>query len=443
VNAHERAVEIAVLRQRARVLETELARRDALEQRLHAVLSEQRRTEEALRHSERQLRDVLENAAEGIHLVRPDGIILWANQAELDLLGYTANEYVGHHITEFHVDRDVVEDMLARLTRGETLREHEARMRRKDGAIRYVLVNSNVLWSDGQFVHTRCFTKDITPLKEAAAARAALLERERAARAEAEEARRAAEEANRAKSDFLAVMSHELRTPLNAIAGYAELLEFGVHGPLTDAQREAVSRIQRSQRHLLGLINEVLNYARIESGSVHYELGRVVIDDVLRAADALVLPQMRAKGLVHEYAGCDPTLVAHADAERVQQIVLNLLSNAVKFTEHGGSVWVECEAAGDMVAVRVCDTGVGIPPEKLGTVFDPFVQIDTRLTRAQDGVGLGLAISRDLARGMGGDLTVDSTLGVGSTFTLTLPRSLPTAAERGARATGARRRLSA
>jgi PAS domain S-box-containing protein len=342
-------------------------------------------------------------------------VVLWANRAELDLLGYAADEYIGRHIAEFHVDRDVIDDMLGRLTRGETLRGREARMRRKDGAVRHVLVNSNVLWEDGKFVHTRCFTRDITPLKEAAEERERLLERERAARAEAQAA-------NRAKSEFLAVMSHELRTPLNAIAGYADLLEFGVHGPLTDAQHEAVVRIQRSQRHLLGLIDEVLNYARVESGTVRYSMGPVVLDEVLRTTDALILPQMRAKEIAYQFVGCDRALLAHADAERVQQILLNLLSNAAKFTERGGSVWVECEASGDRVAVRVCDTGVGIAPEKLGAVFEPFVQIDTRLTRAQDGVGLGLAISRDLARGMGGDLAVESTPGVGSTFTLTLPR---------------------
>jgi signal transduction histidine kinase len=249
------------------------------------------------------------------------------------------------------------------------------------------------------------------------------LERERAARADAESAREAAEAANRAKSDFLAVMSHELRTPLNAIAGYSDLLELGVHGPLGDEQREAVSRIRRSGHHLLGLINEVLNYARLESGNARYELADVPVDEVLRSADALVLPQMLAKGLRFDYARCDPSVTVRADVEKVQQIVLNLLTNAVKFSERGGSVRIECGVEEGVVRIRVADTGIGIAPEKLPSIFDPFVQVDTRLTRAQDGVGLGLAISRDLARGMGGDLAAESTPGQGSIFTLTLPRA--------------------
>ena len=194
-----------------------------------------------------------------------------------------------------------------------------------------------------------------------------------------------------------------------------------VAGVLADAQHVALERIQRSQRHLLGLINEVLNYARIESGNVRYALGAVVMDDLLRSADALVAPQMSTKELEYEYAGCDRSIVAHADPERLQQILLNLLTNAVRFTDRGGRVCLECEALTESVVVRVADTGIGIPRDKLESVFDPFVQIDTRLTRLQGGVGLGLAISRDLARGMGGDLRVESTPGAGSTFILTLP----------------------
>jgi signal transduction histidine kinase len=258
-------------------------------------------------------------------------------------------------------------------------------------------------------------------LREALGETERLLHSERAARAEAEQARRVAEEANRVKGEFLAVMSHELRTPLNAIAGYAELLELGVHGPLSEQQREALARIQRSQQHLLGLINEVLSYARVESGGARYVLEPVPMDEALRAADALVLPQMRARELEYECTGCDETLVAWADREKVQQILLNLLVNAAKFTERGGRVSVECEQAGASVIVRVQDTGVGIPAERLDAIFEPFFQVDSKLTRTHDGVGLGLAISRNLARGMGGDLTAESRPDFGSTFTLVLP----------------------
>ena len=248
-----------------------------------------------------------------------------------------------------------------------------------------------------------------------------LLDRERAARAEAERARATAEQANRVKSEFLAVMSHELRTPLNAIGGYAELMQLGVHGAVSSGQADALERIQRSQRHLLGLINQVLNYARLETGNVRYELTNVSVDDILRTADALVMPQMRAKELGYLYAGCEANLTVRADSEKFQQIVINLLTNAVKFTERGGEIRVESERVGRNAVIKVHDTGIGIPTEKLQVIFEPFVQVDSNFTRTREGVGLGLAISRDLARGMGGDLRAQSALGEGTTMVLTLP----------------------
>jgi signal transduction histidine kinase len=242
------------------------------------------------------------------------------------------------------------------------------------------------------------------------------------ARDAADEARAVAESANRAKSEFLAVMSHELRTPLNAIGGYAELIELGIRGPVTPEQCADLERIQRSQRHLLGLINGVLNYARLETGNVRYEITDVQADELLATCEALVAPQARAKRLRLSVPPCPPSLTFRADREKVQQIILNLLTNSIKFTDDGGTVEVGCADEGDSVAINVSDTGCGIPPEKLSAIFDPFVQVDARLTRTQEGVGLGLAISRDLAQGMRGDLMVESTAGQGSTFTLRLPR---------------------
>ena len=242
------------------------------------------------------------------------------------------------------------------------------------------------------------------------------------AREGAEAARAEAEGANRAKSQFLAVMSHELRTPLNAIAGYTELLALGIRGPITEQQADDLRRIQTSQRHLLGLINEVLNYARLETGSVQYDLDDVSVRDALAASEALVAPQARAKGLsltVHDVA---PALAARADAEKLRQVLVNLLSNAVKFTERGGAVTLDAEADGRLVRIRVRDTGIGIATDKLAVIFEPFVQVRAELTRTAEGTGLGLAISRDLARGMGGELAVErSAPGGGTTLLLTLP----------------------
>ena len=246
--------------------------------------------------------------------------------------------------------------------------------------------------------------------------RARLFAAERAARAEAERA-------NRGKSEFLAVMSHELRTPLNAIGGYAELLEMGIRGPVTAQQREDLRRIQTSQRHLLGLNNEVLNYAKLETGSVHYDLTTVRVRDALATAEALVAPQVEAKGLALAVGDVPPTLAARVDAEKLRQILVNLLSNAVKFTDRGGRIELACEARGEQVRLAVRDTGIGIPADQRERIFEPFVQVRADLTRTAEGTGLGLAISRDLARGMGGDLAVESAVGAGSTFTLTLPRA--------------------
>jgi PAS domain S-box-containing protein len=246
---------------------------------------------------------------------------------------------------------------------------------------------------------------------------------------DAERARAESEAANRAKSQFLATMSHELRTPLNAIGGYAELLELGIHGPVTEMQSQALRRVQRSQRHLLGLINELLNYARLETGSVRYDIVRIGVSETLSGIEPLILPQVDAKGLSLALAPCDPGLAVRADAEKLSQVLLNLLSNAVKFTDRGGRVTVTCrafgsgeEADGGAVEITVHDTGVGIPADKLDAIFEPFVQLGRALNNPGEGTGLGLAISRDLARGMNGDLSVRSEPGEGSAFTLTLPR---------------------
>jgi signal transduction histidine kinase len=244
------------------------------------------------------------------------------------------------------------------------------------------------------------------------------------ARQDAETARAAAERANSAKSEFLAAMSHELRTPLNAIAGYVQLLSMGVHGPLSDDQRQVLRRVEMSERHLLALITDVLNFAKIEARRVEYDIKTVPLAVAAANVGAMMAQQVTAKGLTFESRIANSAAVK-GDPDKVQQILLNLLSNATKFTPAGGRIVVDAPtrdgSPDDVRFLRVSDTGTGIPRDKQEAIFEPFVQVDRGLSRPTEGTGLGLAISRDLARGMGGDLRVRSDVGKGSSFTLTMP----------------------
>ena len=260
-----------------------------------------------------------------------------------------------------------------------------------------------------------------------------------------ERARQEAEEANRAKSQFLATMSHEIRTPINAALGYAELMVLGLAGPVTEQQKDYLGRLRMSSQHLLGLVNEVLDLSKAEAGQMTVAREPAMTGEAVAAAVTITLPLAEAKGirLIDERAG-EPGVPYVGDQQRVRQIVVNLLSNAVKFTPPGGNVTISCDTApqapssahlsgrGPWANIRVEDTGVGIAPDEQERVFAPFVQAEAGLTRTAGGTGLGLTISRRLARLMGGELTVESRPGAGSTFTLWLPGGGPTEAMRDA-----------
>ncbi|MGK2935931.1 MAG: PAS domain-containing sensor histidine kinase [Gemmatimonadaceae bacterium] len=354
--------------------------------------------------------DLLDRAPCGFISFGDDGEVRYINSTLLERLGYARDEVVGRHVeTLFTVaGRVFLQTHFLPLVRLHgRAREVFMLLRTRDGKDVGVLCNAARRERDGEGVADCVFMEVIERRKfEDALLRA----------------RSDAEEANKAKSDFLAVMSHELRTPLNAIGGYTQLLEMEVHGPVTDAQRDALGRIDRAQRVLLRLINDVLNLARIEAGRVDYDVAPFAFAEIVDATSPMIEPQVAAKKLRLEFA-VPREVRASADREKTQQILLNLLTNAVKFTGEGGLICVEAgERSSAQVFLRVTDSGMGIPPEMVRRIFEPFVQVELESAKAREGTGLGLAISRDLARGMGGDLSAESRPGVGSSFELLLPK---------------------
>ena len=386
--------------------------------------------EAALRESEARFRNMADAAPVMLWVTDLRGHCTFLNQHWLDFTGQTLAEGLGlGWVRAVHPDdAAAAERAFLEATATQAPFRVDYRLRRHDGVYRWALDAAAPRHGpDGAFLG---FVGSVIDIDE----RTQLLASERAARAEAEAARAVSETADRAKSEFLATMSHELRTPLNAIQGHAQLIAMGLHGPVTEAQATALARIDRAQRHLLGIVNDVLNYARLGSGRVEYDLRPVLVADVIADVLPMMEPQLAAKGLRVEVdlpergpsglTGRPPVPVV-VDREKLGQIFLNLLSNAVKFTAPGGRITIDLAADGGAsrshASFRVADTGIGIAPEKLESVFEPFVQVRTDYARETGGTGLGLAISRDLARGMGGDLTAESTPGVGSTFTVRLP----------------------
>jgi PAS domain S-box-containing protein len=234
-------------------------------------------------------------------------------------------------------------------------------------------------------------------------------------------AKKSAELASASKSRFLSMMSHDLRTPLGAISGYAELLSLGVRGPVTETQQQDLARIKRASTNLLGMLDDLLTVAREQNAQLPLRLETLSLTSELVEAESVVMPRFIDAGVRFVRGACEPQLSVRADRDRLRRILLNLLTNAVKFTPNGGQVSVGCAAVADRVLVPVSDTGRGIPPEMLDRIFQPFVQVETGDAAKEKGMGLGLAISRELARAMGGDLSVTSVVGRGSIFTLALP----------------------
>jgi signal transduction histidine kinase len=382
--------------------------------------TERQRAEESARAERRRkerragswtsvLRQIVERLPDGIVIVGENGSIRFANPSAQALFGRDSGELVG-------------EDFGHALAPGE---HTEIEVVRRDGTV--VVAELRLVRIDWEGDPASLVSlRDVTDRREAEE-RAKLLIEEQQARIEAESA-------SQAKSEFLAMMSHELRTPLNAILGYSELLDLGLAGPITDAQRQQLRRIGSSGRHLLGLVNEVLDLARVEAGRLAVRHDVRALGPIVESALVLAAPLAEERGLTIRPPGdALGSLVFVGDEDRTRQILVHLLANAAKFTPSGGSISVQVEdcaspapnarvqEASHWLSVCVTDTGVGIAPEQIETIFAPFVQGQGGHTRDRDGSGLGLTISRRLARLMGGDITVESRPGKGSTFTLWLP----------------------
>jgi PAS domain S-box-containing protein len=406
-----------------------------------------------LYESEHRFRLLVESVLDyGIFLLDPQGRISSWNRGAERIKGYSEADVLGKHFSLFYTPEDVERrypEYELTVAAREGRYEDEGWRVRKDGSRFWANVVITALHgADGELVGFAKVTRDLTERKRMEAELESMLARERQARQEAE---RLAEEvqqqarvlttqtseleaASRAKSEFLANMSHELRTPINAIIGYVDLLEMGISGPVTEQQRAQLERIRASGQHLVGLIDEILDLAKAEAGRLNVEQERARAADAVAAALLMVEPQAAQKRIgIRNSCAEDTATYFIGDEDRVRQILGNLLSNAVKFTDPGGEIHLSCGTATEAESkavrtrsdhsayIRVQDTGIGVPTEQIENIFHPFTQVDQGHTRSYEGTGLGLTISLQLARLMGGDLTAASEPGAGSTFTLWLP----------------------
>lgn len=361
--------------------------------------------EASLRLSEEQFRTALNTMPTLAWIANGDGWIFWYNRRWFEYTGTTPEDMEGWGWQSVHdpeILSTVNERWKASISSGEPF-EMEFPLRSADGEMRWFLTRVSPL-RDGSGNIQRWFgtNTDVHAQREAA---------------------EAARSANQAKSDFLASMSHETRQPINATLGFLDILEMGIYGALAAEQREALSRVRTNQQQLLTVITDILSFARLEAGKVQLEVTEIDCSEILDSIPALVEPQVHARGLVLEIEHCDEDVIAMGDRNRILQICTNLITNATRATDKGGRIIVRAEPDGASLRIEVEDTGKGIPEDKLESIFSPFVQLDRTFSQPREGVGLGLAISRDLAIAMGGQLTARSTPGRGSVFTLSLPRA--------------------
>ena len=408
-----------------------------------SVAEEELRTQhETILESQRML-EVQRNRYQTLFDIAPDpyvvtdesGLVEEANAAAAELFGVPAALLIGKPLVSF-IEMEARSDFRKRLVKlGEafSLDKWTTDIRVRGGRLVSVEATISTLENRREGKKSLCWLlhdmsarrdaeESMQALNRSLNARVAQRTRElELALAGEQAARKEAEAANRIKSELFARLSHEFRTPLHAVSGYLEILQQNIHGGLNDEQRKDVARIHQAQEHLLALVNMILDFAKLEGGPIELQMAEIPIEETLRVAESLVAPQFAKKRVQYAHRAGDPSLSVFADREKVQQIIVNLLANAVKFTSTGGLVELEWRIEDELLLVRVKDTGSGIPDDKVEQIFEPFVQLRAPGSLPAGGTGLGLPISRDLARAMGGDVTATSTLGVGSVFTLTLP----------------------
>jgi PAS domain S-box-containing protein len=382
---------ISLLQQKARVLEAEKAGRKEAEKSLHL--------------RQKELSDFIENALEGLHQVGPEGKILWANPAQLKLLGYTANEYIGRHLAEFYVERKRFDEFWNRLMRGEVIYDFQAALRCKDGSIKHVLIHSSGLWEEGKFIYTRCFIRDVTERVE--------LERELKVRL-AELA-----QADQRKNEFLAMLGHELRNPLSAV------LDAIATAQLDNTRRDRALTIARRQTdQLAGLVDDLLDVGRITQGRIALKKEALKVGSIVKQAveEAQCLVEPGQHQLSVRISSVAEEALIDADPARMRQVITNLIHNAAKFTPPGGRIDVLAERTDNEVVLRVCDSGIGISRDLLPRVFDLFTQAERSLDRSHGGLGIGLTLVQRLVEMHGGSVQAHSAgPGMGSEFEVRLP----------------------
>lgn len=371
--------------------------------------TERNAAQEALRQSEAKFRAIVENSSIGIGLIDMKGRIVENNPALCQILGYNQQELHGKHCTDYIFKTTGELEFYKQLASGVRNRlEMERCFLHQDCRLVWAYVRvSLILGTNGEPKFLLAMIEDITERKQT--------------ELKLQESKEAAEAGSKAKSEFLATMSHELRTPLNAIMGLSQLLQQEIVGSLNDKQKEYVNCIYSSGEHLLSLINDILDLSKVEAGREELFLSSLHVQELCNYVISTIQDSAIEKGLELTTKIEEEADICTADERRIKQMLINLLTNAIKFTT-AGKVSLEVKKVPQGITFVVTDTGIGIDPSQVKFLFEPFKQLDSQLSRQYEGTGLGLALTRKLARLHGGDVTVESTLGKGSRFTIFLPK---------------------